>query len=196
MSSDKKKFPTRILVILAMYAALASVLMLLEFPLSFLFPTFLKVDFSNLPVLLASFHFGPLAGIAVALIKNLIHLTASTTAGVGELANFIISAVFAGVAGLIYRFRKTKRGAVAGLVFGGLAMTLAAIFSNYFITIPFFSAAFGFENIIKMCSDLIPFVNTKWDVVLLSITPFNLFMGVLIGGLTLLLYKRVRGLLK
>jgi len=192
------KLSTRTLVILAMFSALATVLMFLDFPLSFLFPGFLRFDFSDLPVLMASFWFGPLAGIAVALVKNLIHLTVTQTFGVGELANFIVSAVLAGTAGLVYRIRKTKGGAVAGLVCGGLAMALAGFLANYFILIPFYSNVMGWplQTIIDMCAQLIPAIKTKFDVVLLGITPFNLFKAALIGGLTFLLYKRVRGLLK
>ena len=196
-SSPKTRvLTTRVLVMLAMFSALASVLMMLDFPLPFIFPPFLKLDFSDLPVLLASFWYGPLSGIVVALVKNLIHLTMTQTGGVGELANFIISAALAGTAGLVYRIRKTKGGAVAGLVCGGVAMSLAGMAANYYILIPFYEKLMPLQAIIDMCAELIPSIQTRWDVVLWGITPFNLFKSALIGGLTFLLYKRVKGLLK
>ena len=195
-TKEMRNISTRTLVILAVLSALSAVLMMLDFPLIFLFPGFLKLDFSDLPMLIASFWFGPLSGIAVALVKNLIHLTMSATGGVGELANFIVSAALGGTAGLIYRLKKTKRGAAAALVGGGLVMTLVGIAANYYITIPFFSKLYGLDAIIEMSAKLIPFINTRFDVVLYSITPFNILKSALIGGLTFLLYKRVKGLLK
>ena len=198
MQKPKKtrRMTTRALVILAMYAALASVLRYLEFPLAFLFPSFLQIDFSNLPVLLSSFHFGPLAGVAVALVKNLIYFPVSKTGGIGELADFLYAAITALAAGLFYRRWKTRRGAVAGLVSGGLLAALIAIPANYFIMIPFYENFMPMQAIIDMCSNIIPFVQTKLDVVVFSMTPFNLFKYALMGLLTFLLYKRVRGLLK
>ncbi|MDR0380978.1 MAG: ECF transporter S component [Oscillospiraceae bacterium] len=183
---------TRMLVIVALFSALSSVLMYLDFPLPF-FPPFLKLDFSDLPALLGTFWFGPSAGIAVALVKNLIHLFISSTGGVGELANFIVSAALTGTAGLVYRLRRTRGGAVAGLACGTLAMTLAGIAANYYLLLPFFAKVMPMETIVAMCARLIPSIRTTWDIVLLSITPFNLFKGALISGLTFLLYKRVKG---
>ncbi|MDR1158037.1 MAG: ECF transporter S component [Oscillospiraceae bacterium] len=183
----------RMLVIMALFSALSGVLMYLDFPLPF-FPPFLKLDFSDLPALLGTFWFGPQAGLAVVLVKNLIHLFVTSTGGVGELANFIVSAALVGTAGLVYRLRRTRGGAVAGLVCGALAMTLAGAAANYYITLPFYAKIMPMETIVAMCARLIPAVQTTWDIVLLSITPFNLFKGALVGGLTFLLYKRVKGL--
>ncbi|MDR0670742.1 MAG: ECF transporter S component [Oscillospiraceae bacterium] len=185
----------RMLVIVALFAALSSVLMYLDFPLP-LFPPFLKLDFSDLPALLGTFWFGPLAGLAVALVKNLIHLFVTSTGGVGELANFLISAALTGTAGLVYRLRRTRGGAVAGLLCGALAMTLVGVVANYYIVLPFYAKVMPIETIVAMCARLIPAVQTTWDIVLFSITPFNLFKGALVGGLTFLLYKRVRGLVR
>lgn len=197
MSQERKKpFDTRTLTVLAIFSALSSVLMMLDFPLAFFFPPFLKLDFSDLPALLAAFTFGPLSGVAVALIKNLVHLLISESGGVGELANFLVSTALAGTAGLVYRLRRTKAGALTGMLLGTFAMMAAGLLANYYLLIPFYEKIMPLDAIIDMCAKLIPAIQTKWDVVLLGITPFNLFKGLLISGLTFILYKRVRGLLK
>ena len=118
-------------------SAAAIALMYLEFSLPF-FPGFLKFDFSEVPALLATFSMGPLTGIVVEFIKNLAHLPASHTAMVGELANFIMGSAFVGVAGLIYRYNKTKKGAMISLAAGTAALTISGCLVNYFITIPFY----------------------------------------------------------
>lgn len=188
---------TRTIVTLALFAAISTVLMYLDFPIP-IFPPFLKFDFSDLPALLAAFLFGPLQGIAVTLVKNVIHLAVSHTGGAGELANFIVGASFAGVAGLVYRFRRSRGGALLGLALGTLAMIIAGIFANYFITLPFYVNVmnYGMDDIVAMCAKLIPVIKTKLDVVLLGITPFNLFKGVIISALTFVLYKRISRLVK
>ncbi len=186
---------TRRMVTLSMMAAISAVLMILDFPLPF-FPPFLKLDFSELPALLTAFMFGPVSGVVVALVKNLIHLTMSQTGGVGELANFLISVALVCPAGVIYRVRKSKGGALLGMMTGTVCMTIVGLLANFYILIPFYEQMIPIQTIINMCAEIIPMVKTKWDVVLLTITPFNLFKGVLISAITFFVYKKVRGLLK
>ena len=107
----KTKFNTRVLTGTAMLAAVATVLMYMEFPIPIM-PAFIKLDVSELPALIASFAYGPVAGIVVCLIKNLIKLPSTSTAAVGELFNFVMGALFVGVAGMVYRFKKTRSGAI------------------------------------------------------------------------------------
>ncbi len=182
---------------LALFSAISTVLMYLEFGIP-IFPPFLRFDFSDLPALLAAFLFGPLQGIAVALVKNAIHMLVSWSGGVGELANFIVSASLAGVAGWVYSFRRTRGGALLGMAFGTLAMAVAGALANYFITLPFYVNVIqmSMDDIVAMCAQLIPAIKTKLDVVLLGITPFNLFKGIVVSALTFVLYKRIGRLVR
>ncbi len=180
------------IVYIAMLAAVATVLMYLEFALP-IFPAFLKFDFSDMPALVASFAFGPVAGVAVELVKNLLHLPATATAGVGELANFLVGSAMVVTAGLVYKRRHILRGALLGMLGGTVAMMLAGGLCNYFITIPFFSATIApMEAILGMASKIIPAVTDKLTLVLYTFTPFNLLKGVVISLITLLVYKRIR----
>ena len=111
MSTTQK---THKLAVTAMLAAAATVLMALDFPIPFLIPPFVKMDFSELPALLAAFSIGPLSGAAVCLVKNLINLAMSSTNGVGELCNFLLGVCFVIPAGLIYQYKKTRMGALLG----------------------------------------------------------------------------------
>ena len=184
-------------MLLALFAALSSVLMYMEFALP-IFPFFLELDFSDFPALIAAFMFGPLGGIAVALIKNLIHLAVTTTAGVGELANFVISSALVGTAGLIYKLRKTRSGALLGMAAGTVSMCVTGFLANYFVMLPLYDRMMGFteEKIVAISSAIIPFIKTKFDVVLWSITPFNLFKGIVMSTITFLLYKHLSKLIK
>ena len=131
----KTKFNTRVLTGTAMLAAVATVLMYMEFPIPIM-PAFIKLDVSELPALIASFAYGPVAGIVVCLIKNLIKLPSTSTAAVGELFNFVMGALFVGVAGMVYRFKKTRSGAILGAVLGALVMAIVSVPYNYFIVYP------------------------------------------------------------
>lgn len=114
---------------ISLLAVIAFLLMLIEIALP-IFPSFLKIDLSDLPVLIGSFVLGPIAGVTIELIKNIIHLLMlGSTGGIGELANFVVGGTFAAVAGFIYSKNKTNVGAIIGLVVGVLAMTLVAPFN-------------------------------------------------------------------
>ena len=119
----------------AMLGAVAAVLMYLEFPIPIM-PSFVKLDVSELPALLAAYAYGPLSGIAVCLIKNLIKLPSTSTAAVGELFNFVMGALFVGVAGFVYKRSKTRRSALIGARAGALVMAVVSVPYNYFIVYP------------------------------------------------------------
>ena len=125
-----KKINVRAFTVTAIMGAIGFVLMMLEFPLSFLIPSFIKFDFSELPAIITSFVFGPIYGIIVCLIKNLIHLFFTFSGGVGELSNFILGAIFVGTAGFIYKFNKTRKGALIGSVVGAAVMAFISVFTN------------------------------------------------------------------
>ncbi len=193
----QKPFNTRMLVSCAVGAAISFVLMLLDFSLP-IAPAFIKLDLSDLPALILAFSFGPLAGVLTELVKNLLHLFVTTTAGVGELSNFLLGCSFVLPAGLIYQRNKTRKTALLAMLVGTICFSLVGIFSNYFIMFPFYTKVSGIpmEAIIGMCQKILPFVDNQWKVILLSVTPFNLLKGILVSFVTFLIYKRLSPLLR
>lgn len=182
---------------ISILAAIAFVLMMLEFPLP-LMPAFLKFDFSDLPALLAAFSMGPLAGTAVELIKNVLHLPFTQTMMVGELANFIIGSSLVVSAGLVYRYRKTLLGAALGMLAGTAAMTVAGSLFNYYVNIPFYLNVMNFpmEAIIGMAKAAGNHkVTDLGSLILWVFVPFNIFKGVVISALTGIVYKPLSPLL-
>lgn len=186
---NKRGNETKKTVWTALLSTLALIFMHLDFPLP-IFPSFLKVDLSDLPPLVASFFYGPGTGVLVELVKNLLHLFTTTTAGVGELGNFLVGAAFVAPAGIIYRRHRTKQGALRGLAVGTIFMTVAGGFANYFILIPFYSCLVPIEQLIAMSAAVIPAVHDTFTLVLYGVVPFNLLKGAIISLLTLQLYKR------
>lgn len=172
----------------AMLGAVAYVLMFLEFPVP-LIPSFIKMDFSELPALVASFAYGPVSGIAVCLIKNLIHLFNTQTGGVGELANFILGAVFVTSAGFVYKLNHTKAGAVIGSVIGAIVMALVSVPSNYFVVYPVYTAFMPMEAIIGAYKAINPNVNTLLDCLVLFNMPFTFVKGMIAAVAAFVIYK-------
>lgn len=193
--AKESPFGIRTITITALLAAIASILMFLNFALP-IFPSFVKMDISDVPALIATFAIGPHAGVLVELIKNTINLTHTTTGGVGELANFSIGCAFVVPAGLIYRRNKTRRGAVTGLVAGLVSMTFTASVANYYVLIPLYSYFIPMETIIGMYRAINPYANTLFKAILMSVVPFNLLKGTLVAILTLSLYKRLSRFIK
>lgn len=192
-----KRIETRTLASIGVLSALATGLMFIETAIPFT-PAFLKLDISEVPVLLGTFALGPVAGIFIELIKNLIHfLLATTTGGIGEIANFIVGSAFLVPAGLIYSLKKNKTHAILGLAIGALTMTIIAGVVNYFFLIPAYVTVMHFpmDAIIGMGQKAIPAITGLETLVLYGILPFNLFKGLVISVLTMLVYKRVSSLL-
>lgn len=178
--------------------ALGFVLMLLEFPLPFIIPSFIKLDFSEIPALIAAFAYGPTYGILVCLIKNLLHLFVTTSAGVGELSNFVMGAVFTGVAGAVYRKLHSRKGALLGSVLGALIMAIISIFTNYFIVYPAFVVIYGMpmEAILGMYKALLPIADNLWKALIIFNLPFNTAKGLLEAAVCFVVYKRLTPILK
>lgn len=130
---------TRKMVMTAMLAAVSSVLMFFSFNVP-LMPGFIKMDFSELPALIASFALGPVSGVAVCLVKNLVNLFFTTTGGVGELSNFLLGSLFVAPAGIVYRKIKGRKGALVGSLIGAAAMAVCSVFSNYYVVYPIYTA--------------------------------------------------------
>ena len=177
-------------------SALAFVLMMIEIPLSFIIPSFIKLDFSELPALIASFAYGPVWGVAVCLLKNLMHLPIGTTGGVGELSNFLLGAVFVFIAGLIYKIHKSKKSAFLGSALGAVVMAVIGIFTNYYIVYPIYTAFMPMEAIIGMYQAILPSVDNLWEALIIFNTPFNIFKGLLDTLICMLIYKKHTPILK
>lgn len=180
------------LTITAMLAALSAVLMFFEFPLFFA-PEFYKLDFSEFPVLIGTFILGPLAGVSIELVKILIKfvIKGSMTGGVGELANFLIGCSFILPAGLIYKYKKTRKSALIGMSAGTVTMAVFGAALNAFLLLPVYATAFHMpiDALVKMGTAINPAIDNLFTFCLLAVTPFNLLKGVLISILTFFLYK-------
>lgn len=185
----------RYLAMTAILAAVSSVLMMLSFSVP-LVPSFLKMDLSEMPALIASFSMGPVSGVLVCLIKNLINLPMTTTGGVGELANFLLGACFVVPAGLIYRFTKNRKGALLASLAGCVAMALISVPINYYLTYPVYAKFMPLEAIVGMYQAIVPGVNGLLECLLLFNVPFTLVRGILDSAVTFLIYKRISPLIK
>ena len=191
VKQQKKLFSANYIVKIAILGAASWLIMLLEFALP-IFPSFLKFDFSDIIALIGSLALGPLAGVLIELVKNLIHLLQTHTAGVGELANFIVGSAFVGVAGLFYKSNKTKKGGVIGLALGIVSIIVVGALVNYFITIPLYSKFLvPFDVIISMSAEVVPAINSRFTLILYAFCPFNLLKGVVLMLITLPIYKRL-----
>lgn len=184
----------RMLTMTAVLSAIAFVLAFFEFPVP-LSPSFARMDLSDLPALIGAFAYGPAAGILIELVKNALQLFTSSTGGIGELANFIMGSSFVAVAGLIYKFHKTKETAIIACLIASVVMGIIAAIVNYFILLPVFEAFMPLDQLIASFGEFIPFIKTKLDVVLFNAFPFNLLKGIGISIVTILLYKRLTPIL-
>ena len=200
MKAENKVLSVRNVVAIAMFAALAAVLMIFfEFPLPVIAPAFYKVDLSEVPVLIGTFAMGPVAGILIELIKILLKILfkGSGTAYVGELANFVIGCAFLLPAGIIYWRKKTLRRAILGLILGTVFMAAAGALMNAYVLLPLYAGFYGgMDNIIAAGTAVNASIDSVLTFVIIAVTPFNLVKGVIDSVLIMLLYKRVSNLLK
>ncbi|MBR2551579.1 MAG: ECF transporter S component [Erysipelotrichaceae bacterium] len=185
---------------IAILGACAFILMYFEIALPFIAPTFYKLDFSEIPVLIGGFALGPLSAVVIELIKILLKLLfkPTTTAFVGELANFLVGCAFAVPAALYYQKNRTRKGALISLLIGTLCMVLAGFAVNLWLVIPAYVSIMHFplEAIIGAGAAIFPVVDSVFMLVLCCTTPFNLIKGILLSILTFLLYKRISPFLK
>lgn len=184
---------------IGVFAAVAAVLMYLEFPLPFA-PGFYEIDFSEVPVLICSFSLGPVAGVVCELVKVILKLLlkGTTTAFVGDFANFVVGCSFILPATILYHRFKTKKGALAGMAVGTAVMTVFGSLFNAVYLLPAFSALYGLplETLVAMGTAVNGAINSVSTLVLFAVVPFNLVKGVLVSVLTFLLYKKIERLLK
>ncbi len=188
---------THRITVTAMLAAVATVLMFIDFSVPFM-PAFIKMDISELPALLAAFSLGPWYGVAVCLIKNLINCLRTSTGCVGELCNFLLGAIFAYCAGAIYqRFHnhKSRKGALIGSIVGALAMALLSVPLNYYLTYPIYSKFLPIETIVGMYQAIRPSANGLLECLVTFNMPFTFVKGLLDVALCFLIYKPLSPLL-
>lgn len=198
MYASKTVTRTRRLTVTAMLSAVAFLLMFLEFSLPMLIPSFVKLDVSDLPALLGSFALGPVYGVVIEVLKNLLHilLKGTTSAGIGELFNASMGSVFVLVAGLVYWKDHTRRGALIGSIGGAAVMALASLPMNYFLVYPFYATLFGgMEAIIGAYQAILPNVDGLFQCLLIFNVPFTLVKGLLDVFLCFLIYKPLSGLM-
>lgn len=190
---------TKKLVMAALLGALAAILMVLDFNVP-LAPGFIKFDFSDFPVLIGGFVFGPLTGVLIAFLKIVLNLLfkPTTTMFVGEASNFLLSVCYMGVACLFYRKHRTKKGTVIGMALATVTTSLFAIASNILVMFPMYAKLFGMsiEQIVGMVSAVNPFVKDVTTMVIASLVPFNLFKYGVISLITFISYKKIEVILK
>ena len=189
---------TRRMAYIAIFSVLAAVLMFFEVPLFFA-PSFYEIDFSEVPVLISTFYLGPVAGVTTDLLKSVLKLLlkGTSTAFVGDFANFVIGCSFVLPASILYHTKKSKGTAIGGMALGTACMTVFGSAFNAFYLIPTYSTLFGMplEAIVGMGTAVNSSINSVTTLVLFAVVPFNLLKGVLVSIITFLLYKRVEKLL-
>ena len=185
----------RTITMTALLSAMAYVLAFMEFPVP-LSPYFARMDLSDFPALIGTFAFEPLSGLLVELVKNTLQLLTTSTGGIGEIANFLMGASYVVTAGFIYKRHKTKKTALVACVLASVVMGIAAALANYFILLPLFETFMPLDQLISSFAEFLPFIHTKLDVVLFNALPFNILKGLVIGGFTMLTYKRLAPILK
>lgn len=190
----KERLGVRALVNIAMLAAIAVILMLFEIPLPFA-PSFYEIDFSEVPVMVGCFAMGPFAGALIEFVKILLNFvfTGTDTAGVGELANFIIGCSLCVPAGLIYRRKRTRTTALVGMIIGTLAMTVIGCLINAYVLLPTYAAAFGMplDTLVEMGTAVNPNITSVATFVIFAVAPFNILKGVLVSAIVFLIYKKI-----
>lgn len=187
----KKLFTTKEMVVISLLSTLSYVLMLFESPP---YLGFLRIEFSDIPAIIGAIQFGPLAGVFIELIKNLIKaISATKTAGIGELANFLISIAYVVPVAFLYRKLKGKYKKISAYAAGIICMAVAGCITNYFITIPLYATfAGGMDNIIAPVQAMIPSIKNLNTLILIGITPFNIVKGILMSVVGELTYKLVK----
>ena len=190
---------TRKIAMIGMFSALATILMLFEIPLPFA-PSFYKLDFSELPVMIGTFAFGPVAGVMIEMVKIILKLLikGTSTAFVGELANFAVGCSFILPASFIYIIKKSKKTAIIGCIVGTIILTIFGTGFNAVYLLPKFAELFGMpvEVLIGMGTEINPHITNIGSFVVLAVAPLNLIKGTSVSLVTMLVYKKLSPILK
>ena len=191
-----KQNKVRNLAMVGMLSAVSFILMFLDFSLPMVIPSFIKMDISELPALIGAFAMGPVEGVLICLVKNLIHLVRTETGGIGEMCNFLLGASFVFSAGVIYKFKKTRTGALVGSLIGAIVMGVISVPCNYFLTYPFYTKFMPMEAIIGAYQAIYPKVHTLLECLVVFNLPFTICKGLVDVLFTFLLYKRLSPIIK
>lgn len=193
-AQTKNRTKIRVMAQVGMLSAIALVLMLFEIPLPFA-PSFYEIDFSEVPVLVGCFAMGPLAGATIEFIKIILNfaVNGTMTAGVGEIANFLIGSAFVVPAGLIYKKKHNRTGAIVGMISGTLFMTILGCFLNAYVLLPAYAKAFQMpmDALVGMGTAVNSHITSVTTLVIFAIVPFNLLKGVLVSLIVFLIYKKI-----
>lgn len=191
---NARRVTARTLALGGMLSALASVLMFISVNVP-LMPSFIKLDLSELPALIAAYALGPLGGLFVCLIKNLVNVMFSQTGGVGELSNFIIGALFVVPAGLVFQRMPSRRGALLGGIAGAAIMAALSVVTNYYIVYPVYTAFMPMDTILGLYRAINPHIKTLWDALLVFNMPFTFLKGLISTGICFLVFKPIAALI-
>lgn len=189
------KVNVRYLTVTAMLSAVAYILMFLDFSVPFM-PGFIKMDLSELPALIGAFAMGPMCGVIVCLVKNVLHLFITSTGGVGELSNFILGVAFVLPAGLIYKHKKSRKNALIGSLFGAVMMAVFSIISNYFLVYPVYYNFMPEDVVLAAYQAIVPSVKSILQCLVYFNMPFTLVKGLFSVVITFLVYKHISPILK
>ncbi|MGL5346708.1 MAG: ECF transporter S component [Peptostreptococcaceae bacterium] len=194
---ENRVFTTSTLVKVGILSAIGYILMFISVPIPALFPDFLKIDISDITALLGGMALGPVAGLTIAFLKNLLQFITgfSTTGGVGELANFIIGGSFVWVVSFTYLKKKDITGVIVGLLLGIVVMTIVGCIANYTLILPFYSTIMPIEAVINMGAAINPLIVDKVTFIIWIIAPFNLLKAALMSLVTLPIYKKIEKVL-
>ena len=196
--STNQKLNTQTIIKVALLAAIGRILMFIEFPLP-IFPSFLKIDISDIPAVVGTLSLGPAAGVIIELIKNILKLlTGTSSMGIGELANFIVGTAYILPLGIIYNKDKSVKGFIWGSFWGTLAMIVIASLFNYFILIPAYSKIIfntPIDTFVGMANKVNGFVTDFKTLIIFAVAPFNLIKGIVMSILGVLLYNVLKPVL-
>jgi len=199
LKNQRRVSPARYISYVAMFSALAGVLMLLEIPLFFA-PSFYKLDLSEIPVLICTFFLGPVAGVVTEFLKVFLKLLfkGTSTAFVGDFANFVVGCSMVLPASIVYHLKKSRGSAIAGMAVGTLILTIFGSLFNAVYLLPRFAELYGIpmDVIIGMGTAVNRHITSVSTLVLFAVVPFNLLKGIVVSLITFLLYKRLGKLLK
>ncbi len=195
VTQSKRNLQVRSMVMTALLAAMSYILAMMSFSVPFM-PSFIKLDISELPALIGSFSLGPVYGVLVCLIKNLLGLMNSSTSGVGELSNFLLGAMFVFPAGLLYQHNKTRKGAIIGSLIGAVCMAVGSVITNIFLVYPIYYNFMPKEAILGAYQAIIPAMKSVEQSIICFNMPFTFLKAMLSVLISLLVYKRLSPVIK
>ena len=196
---ERKLLNIRTITLIGLLSAISVVLMLFEVPLWFA-PSFYKIDFSEVPILIGAFALGPIVGVIIEIVKNLLNLVidGTTTAFVGEFANLVIGCALVVPSAIIYKRKKSLKSAIIGLIVGTISLIAIGSILNAYVLLPVYAKAYGMpiDSLVQMGTAVNPNIDSLSTFILYAVAPFNLLKGVITSVLTLLLYKRISPIIK